>query len=198
MYKKVFISHSKDDPNSDEFHKIFSGIESRGVWMEFEKYDTPPFISIREYVNSSDALFVLLSRHLVNKLHTINWVSFEVGLAANCKKKQGKMGLDVWVFDPLSENIYFPVPYCTHYMRYRTSSAFIQLMKGIVTRKSKPLGIPVDCPYMDCKVSFTYFRTPIRSNSPAHSIQCPTCRRPIEVQNYWFYKYALNKLWAND
>lgn len=199
MYRTVFISHSKDDPNLEFFHKVFSGLPIESIWMEFEEIEPPPFLSIRDKVNRSDALFVLLSEYLVSRQHTNNWVSLEVGLAANRersnvspKDNQGKLGLDVWVFEPLGKDISFAVPYCTYYMRYKPSRNSIKLLKNILRYEfPEKLGVTLTCPWDDCNGSFNYLRSPTRLSSPTHSINCPACRRNMQASWYWFYDAAL-------
>ena len=183
MYKAVFVSHSRYDPNLDFFHKIFSGLQTESVWMEFEDISPPPFLFIRDNVNKSDALFVLLSKYLVDRQHTNNWVSFEVGLAANREKcnvipgiAQRELGLDVWVFEPVDEDIGFAVPYCTYYMRYKpTVEALKWLRDRLRGDTSTRFGVSVTCPYDDCKISFNYL-----SRFYTDSLNCPACRRGIQ------------------
>ena len=201
MYETVFISHSKDDPNLGFFHKVFSGLPIESVWMEFEKIEPPPFLSIRDNVNRSDALFVLLSEYLVDRRYTSNWCSFEVGLAANRERlnvasnsARAKLGLDVWVFEPLGKDISFAVPYCTYYMRYKPSTNSIKLLKNILRHEfPEKLGITLTCLWDDCKISFNYLRSPTRLSSPTHSLNCPACRREMQATWYWWYDIALPK-----
>ncbi|MDE1767498.1 MAG: hypothetical protein KGI27_14680, partial [Thaumarchaeota archaeon] len=64
----------------------------------------------------TNAVLVLLGKNLENPpsatpQYTHNWVNFEVGVAAGCKKP-------VWVFEDYDEFINFPIPYVTDYCRY--------------------------------------------------------------------------------
>jgi len=183
MYNVVFISHSKDDPNLDFFHKIFSELQTRSVWMEFENINPPPSLFIRDSVNKSDALFVLLSKYLVDRPYTNNWVSFEGGLAANRKKANvspeyahSALGLDIWVFEPLDEDISFAVPYCTYHMRYEPTLERLMWLKDILSGDTTTgrFGVPLICPYKDCKLTFNYL-----SRFYTDSLNCPACRRGI-------------------
>lgn len=204
MYKTVFISHSKDDPNLEFFHKVFSGLPIESIWMEFEEIEPPPFLSIRDKVNRSDALFVLLSEYLVDRRYTSNWCSFEVGLAANRerlnvapKDAQAKLGLDVWVFEPLGKDISFAVPYCTHYVRYQPGTDSIKLLKDILRYEfTGKLGVTLTCPWDECKLSFKYFGFPTYFVSPAYSLNCPACRRDVRASErwYWFYDFAVKNI----
>jgi len=152
------------------------------MWMEFEDVTAPPYLSIRDNVNKSDALFVLLSEHLVDKQHTNNWVSFEVGLAANQERPEtnGKamhspFGLDIYVFEPLDQHIDFAVPYFTHYMRYPTTEAAFKWLRdrlrdGSLARS----GFSISCAWEDCKITFDYL-----SRFYTDSYYCPACRREV-------------------
>ncbi|MBA7503677.1 hypothetical protein ES706_02288 [subsurface metagenome] len=191
MYSVVFVSHSKHDPNLDFFHKIFSEIQTQSVWMEFEDINPPPSLFIRDSVNKSEAIFVLLSKYLVDQQHTNNWVSFEVGLAANSTKvnvspeySHSELGLDIWVFEPLDEDINFTVPYCTYYMRYETTLEMLKwlrdMLKGDTARR---FGVPATCPYEDCKLDFNYL-----SRHYTELVNCPACRRRIHCAK-WYWDY---------
>jgi hypothetical protein len=168
MYKTVFISHSRYDANLDFFHKIFSAVPIESVWMEFEDIKPPPSLSIKDNVNRSDALFVLLSQHLVDKQHTSNWVSFEVGLAANRK-------CEIYVFEPIDEHVDFAVPYFTHYMRYRTTENTLKWLRdGLRNGSIVEYGVSIKCPYNDCLIQFNYL-----SRLYTDSYYCPACRREV-------------------
>ena len=182
MYNQVFISHSKDDPNLDFFHRIFSGMKTRSVMMEFEKITPPSYEIIRRKVNESDAVWVLLSDYLLERLHTNNWVSFEIGLAANRQKSifplyPPQIGIEVYVFESLGRQIDFPVPYCNYYMPYEGNREELKFLRNVI--KAAPylgkIGTPVRCPYPDCNIKFKLLRD-------AKQFICPACRKRIEFK----------------
>jgi len=182
VYKKVFISHSKHDPNLSLFKEIFAMLPTESKWMELENVEPPPALSIRREINESDAVFVLLSENLVDLQHTSNWVSFEVGLASNrtppehaAMSASGRSGLDIWVFEPLEKTVRFPVPYLTHYMRYPLDQGAVKWLRDVL-RDSDPrhLGMATECPYEDCKISFRYL-----SRLYTDDLWCPACRNYI-------------------
>ena len=179
MYKKVFISHSRDDPNLDFFHKVFSGIATEAKWMEFEDITPPPYEYIINELNQCDAIFVLLSDNILSQSHTYNWVSFEIGLAANYKSvfypTFGQRGLDVFVFEPFSKRVDFAVPYCTYYMPYDDKSIEeIKFLKELIKDAPyRPKGVGVQCPYDDCRLEFKLL-------VEIEEIVCPSCIRGIE------------------
>lgn len=181
MYKTVFISHSKHDRRLEFFHKVFSGLHTKAVWMEFENIKPPPYQSIKNFVNESNALFVLLSPELFNLKHTANWVAFEVGLAANWRspaliQKIIQDRIDVYVFEPLSERVDFCVPYCTYYMQYNESDVEVKFLKELVDlAPSHNKGIPIKCPYPQCQIEFKLLNV-------TENFVCPSCRQGITTK----------------
>jgi len=144
--------------------------------MEFEDITPPPYQSIKNFVNQSDAIFVLLSRSLLQKLHTDNWVSFEIGLAANWRSfylipRIFQDRIDVFVFEPSQDPVDYAVPYCTYYMLYSGTTEELKFLRELV--QNAPLhnkGIPIKCPYDNCSIEFKLL-------SDTTEFNCPTCRR---------------------
>lgn len=182
MYETVFISHSKDDPRLDFFHKVFSGLRTKAVWMEFERIEPPAYQSIKNFVNQSNALFILLSNPLlsIEKRHTANWVSFEIGLAANWRSphlipKILQDRIDVYVFEPLEEPVDFAVPYCTFYMLYSDSTGDLQFLRELIqTAPQHNKGVPTKCPWPNCQVEFWLL-------TDVEEFVCPTCRQGVRM-----------------
>lgn len=150
--------------------------------MEFEDINPPPYAHIMDELNQCDAIFVLLSDNILSQPHTHNWVSFEIGLAANYKSLPffptfGQKGLDVFVFEPFSKRVDFAVPYCTYYMLYDKSIEEIKFLKELI--KDAPYhskGVEVQCPYDDCRLKFKLLTS-------IEDFICPSCRQGIE--NFW-------------
>ena len=112
----IFISHSKRDAKTvAAFSNVFARTTIRAILAEFENYLIPPWIQIKDYVQQSSALFVLLSPHLSGSPFTQNWLSYEVGLACGMNKP-------VWVYEHLQNPVQFPIPYLTDYVLYDPSS----------------------------------------------------------------------------
>lgn len=185
MYQSVFISHSKDDPHLDFFHKVFSGLNTSASWMEYEDINPPACQFIKNKLNNSNALFVLLSQPLLDltKRHTANWVSFEIGLAANYRspyliQKIIQDHLDVYVFEPQGEGIDFAVPYCTYYMLYDKSVDQLKFLKELIQNApNHNKGILVKCPYKDCQIEFKIL-------NKIEKFVCPTCRKEVVTTNF--------------
>ncbi len=137
--------------------------------MEYEDITPPPFLSIKNKINQCDALFVILSEYLEKRLHTANWVAFEIGLAANhmvippfpAPPLPVPSGMDVYLFEPIDNPINFAVPYCTYYARYNPSDIgqikFLKRIAGLAPNHNS--GSVIKCPYPDCQLEFKLFRT---------------------------------------
>lgn len=109
---KIFLSHSQADLNIiNIFRNAFNETQVYPVLMEYEKFPNPPWAAIKNTIESSSALFVLLSNNLKISDHTQNWVSYEVGIADEAKK-------EIWVFEDLNNQVIFPLPKVHHYMLY--------------------------------------------------------------------------------
>jgi hypothetical protein len=114
---RIFASHSKLDKDIVSFFTAAFATSKKNVkadFMEFEnlqgKYAGSE-ISQRIKHPETQAVFVLLGPNVKQALHTENWITFEVGVASG-------VGKDVWVFEPLSDTVEYPIPYLNHYVQY--------------------------------------------------------------------------------
>lgn len=184
----VFVSHSKDDSHIRKFFaEIFADIGLKATFMELKnltgKY-AGDIISktIRAGILSGSdtaALFVMLGDGLENPPNpefTHNWVAFEAGAAAGCLKP-------VWVFEEFGKFIKFPTPFVTDYVLYALDDVtHLQFLGQLFTqeivypnsvKKLKPTS-HIKCPYDDCNAEYRIW-------SQSSSINCPVCRRGINV-----------------
>jgi len=149
--------------------------------MEFENITPPPYQSIKNFVNESNALFVLLSPELFDLKHTTNWVAFEVGLAANWRShylipKIIQDRIDVYVFEPADERVDFCVPYCTYYMPYNGSNEEVKFLRELIEfAPNHNKGIPIKCPYPECQIEFKLLTI-------TENFVCPACRQGIKTK----------------
>jgi len=138
---------------------------------------------IRVAVRASEAVFVLLSRPLLRKLHSGSWVSFEIGLAANWRSPYlipmiPQDRIDVYVFEPHAEPVDYAVPYCTYYMLYHGTVEQLKFLKKLIENAPQHnMGIPVKCPFNDCSIEFKLL-------TDVSEFKCPTCRRGISKSIY--------------
>jgi len=108
----IFLSHSQKDKSIiDIFLQAFSDTTVNPILMEYEKFQNPPWNEIRNKIQTSASLFVLLGSNLKSSDYTQNWVSYEIGLA-------DALGRQIWVFEDINNEIIFPIPHVHHYLIY--------------------------------------------------------------------------------
>jgi hypothetical protein len=109
---QIFISHSaKDKEISSFFIRKFGNTSVKPVLMEYEKWsrnNRPNWRWIKDEIQKSSALFLVLTKNLVKNEYTQNWVAFEIGVAATSHP-----AIPIFVFR--EHNIDFPVPYLNYY-----------------------------------------------------------------------------------
>ena len=188
----VFVSHSKDDIKIRKFFaEIFANIGLKANFMEWKdltgKYagDIISRMIRAEWMSGYDtkALFVLLgngvSRPMTNTpQYTHNWISFEAGAAASCLKP-------VWVFEDFKNNVNFPIPFVTDYIKYNLDSKEdLQFLSRLFQQEIIQLNIGemfkptynIICPYVDCNAKYRYW-------SSSGNICCPVCKGNMQIIN---------------
>jgi hypothetical protein len=183
---KIFISHTQKDV---EFLNIFDSVCARvgidAFRSELERIKLPAWQTIRDEIQKSRALFLLIGKELVKAQDshnyswefTQNWIAFEIGVACD-------RGIDVWVVCD-DELINFPVPYLNNYLtvspRHKESFDFLvenldMYTRGITTNFPNAKQL-IECPYDDnCKAIFNF---PVQVEA-GEKILCPQCLREIE------------------
>lgn len=202
MVEHIFISHTKKDERfCSNFDKVNSRVGLAAFRSEIECLARPPWTTIKEKMEKSVAMFLLIGRELVTYqdearlveeiyrdwVHTQNWITYEVGLAH-------KIGLDIWVLCDNVE-INFPVPYLNNYdirgvdFDHREGMEnywwLRKRLEDYRDGKKYPLGWNPDyifkCPHETCQISFN-FHSYMEKNS---YIICPSCLREIHLENGW-------------
>jgi hypothetical protein len=177
---QIFVSHSKYDKDiRASFDTVFARTGVKSVCMEFEQMRSPEWQEIKNAVNSSEAVFLLLGQNVRRSIHTQNWIAFEVGLACAFSK-------DVWVFEQEGSNIKFPIPYLTDYMIYNLenqryfnyvrmtiegygrSAPILPPLKSIRRKRGIPEGMGVSCRKCEAEFSIHAMENNIR-------FRCPSC-----------------------
>jgi hypothetical protein len=177
--KQIFISHSSRDKKFRVWlTRLFAGINTQNsragintrvkpVFMEYEEWKRTEanWQWIKSEIEKSEALVLVLTRNIVNKEHTQNWVAYEIGVAATINK-------DVVVLrDRGGKAVNFPVPYFNEYYlvpiiqrgKWKAVNANI-IMNDIIHGKRRDPN--VTCPYC----SLEYFYSPAIRN-----FECPCC-----------------------
>ena len=112
LSSQIFISYSaKDKEISDFFVRKFGDSDVKPVLMEYEKWsrnNRPNWKWIKDEVQKSSALFLILTKNIVKNEYTQNWVAFEIGVAATSYP-----AIPIFVFR--EQNIDFPVQYLNYY-----------------------------------------------------------------------------------
>ena len=182
----VFVSHSRDDK---ELRNFFTNIASRAgfrnYFMEWENLENEYAAArIADIIRSNvlenvRMVVVLLGQNLANPpthtpQFTHNWVTYEVGVAAGCRKP-------VWVLDETNQFIDFPIPYVTDYYQYKLDDVndlqrIGELIMWSIQHGPTKKAI-TRCPYDNCNAQYNLW------NRYSNEIYCPTCRQLITFQN---------------
>jgi len=185
MAYQIFVSHTKKDAQfCDILDRVCARVGLKAFRSEFEKIELPAWKTIKDAMDKSIAMFLLIGRELVKAqesrdpdwAYVQNWIAYEIGLA--CER-----GLDVWVVcDDVEIN--FPVPYFNNYMpfSFRDEPNF-SVMRGWleVYNEGGTFAVPIAkkfsrCPYKeDCGLEFNLHV----KLEPGSEIKCPACLRPI-------------------
>jgi len=164
----IFLIHSSLDTQRPNFLDKAVGktnmLLDEAEW--FEMYG-PAWSVLREKIRVCKAVFVLKGPNIATSLYTSNWVSWEIGVAAERKK-------DVWVFESLLDPIFMPIAYLTDYVVYDPEDydhiAFIGILSQLYALgEPRPTGIPTFCPF--CSINYNI-------HTLLHSWNCPSCQRP--------------------
>jgi hypothetical protein len=89
-------------------------------------------------------------------------------------------GKPVWVFEDYNDNIPFPIPFVTDYVRYNLGEIEHLRNIGQMLHDSLPIRkvMPPDgirCPHANCNAVYSYWSDRI-------NMQCPVCRQTINFK----------------
>jgi len=214
--RSIFLSHSRLDSRIITiFNNTFTGTEVKPIFMEYENFVNPPWSAIKSSIESSSALFVLLSNSLRASDFTQNWVSYEVGIADEAHK-------EIWVFEDINNQAIFPIPKVDHYVLYDANySESLNYLKTIIRSYAlnydaavglgllsllafaNPLvalvgaaiGSQVNIPVRPTGTSITCCYPNCRITFQYHNlltnIRCPSCRQLLQIT---FQNQANNSL----
>jgi len=125
---QIFVSHSKLDSDLVNFFRdAFFNTGVKPVFEEFEGILTGAVtpLKVKGDIESSNALFVVLSQNVHEIPHTRDWVVWETGVGNN---------RDIWVFEPYSQlgSISVVIPYLRYYVVYDTGNEWLDYIKKII------------------------------------------------------------------
>ena len=208
MAGQIFISHSRDDENLlDELDRVFGKLPMKQYRASFEDQSPPVSADLKNEINESAAMIVVLGRNAQAKTHTMIWIGWEAGVAAEA-------GIPVWILEDVSSNVTEPIPSFTDYVLWdsqdREQKRILRdvLERDFVTSShSEPdeyetprkedvnWGSPqrnsanpiestistdiqgIRCPYDSCGEEFA-----IRFEGPT-DFNCPSCRHKIVLED---------------
>ncbi len=187
---QIFVSHTQKDENfCNKFDIVCAREGVKAFRSELENISAPPYITIKNAMNNSVALFFLVGKELVknqetsgrNWKFTQNWIAYEIGLAC-------QLNIDVWAVCD-DEMLNFPMPYINNYSTVTLShrDAF-NYMRFILSEYAQGRSFPlpyvnskgvnqvVICGYPDCKMEFNYHVKYYEGTE----IVCPQCLKKIK------------------
>lgn len=184
MAYQVFLSHTKDDRKFlDDFDRVVARVGIKAFRSEFETIEIPQWKTIKEAMEKSVAMFLLVGEQLVahqasptpDWKYTQNWIAYEMGLACQA-------GIDVWVYCD-NVDINFPVPYFNNYALFGLATKRnFKFLKDILTAYNSGQTFPVPtwnrntyCPCDNCGIKFNLHST----LPPGKVIKCPQCLRDM-------------------
>ena len=195
MAYQIFLSHTKDDVEFlDKFDRAVARVGIKAFRSEFETIKIPQWKTIKEAMDKSIAMFLLVGKQLVahqasptpDWKYTQNWIAYEMGLA--CER-----GIDAWVCcDDVEIN--FPVPYFNNYACWGISTktnfdwlkGVLELYNSGVTYTAPIAGRYIHCPHKDCGIDFN-----LHSTLPAGTtINCPQCLRGMVFEKGFLIRQA--------
>jgi hypothetical protein len=187
---QVFESHTQlDKATCDKFSIAASLVGIKVFRSEFERIEPPAWKTIKQEMERSAVLFLLVGPELVRAQatsaedwkYTQNWIAYEVGLAC-------ALGKDAWVLCD-GVDINFPVPYLNNYSIGLLEMDKYQFERGVLKNYLNGMTYPLDiwgrkvsCP--NCKAEFNFHT---RMSKGSYLI-CPTCLRPMAFNVNWLYE----------
>lgn len=143
----------------------------------------------------SDYVFLFLTDNIVKTEFTHNWVSFEVGVAANARKK-------LFVFERLGVPVQYPIPYLTDYMIFAEEDindilniqALSKKLKGTSkTLKGAGIGALIGVPFGPLGLivggGVGYFFG-ARSEKQIRKVNCSKCQISFNYHSLKYTKFS--------
>jgi len=188
MTYQIFISHRKEDVEfCDKFDRVCARVGIKAFRSEFETIRIPQWSTIKQAMDKSIAMFLLVGKQLVahqasptpDWKHTQNWIAYETGLA--CER-----GIDVWVYCDDRVEINFPVPYFNNLAHFgldkKENFEWLRRMLALYNT-GETFAVPIDgkhihCPHKECGINFN-----LHSILDAGvTIKCPQCLRDMTFE----------------
>jgi hypothetical protein len=124
-FQRVFISHSKDDHDGKRFIGLVCS--NAGMKTEMVEYSQTSIVDadlVRKAIDGCQALFVMMSKHMVDQGHTRNWIAFEMGIAYSMNKP-------IFVLENSADHVAFGVPRVDYYILYSDTESAVKALTMI-------------------------------------------------------------------
>lgn len=211
MASQVFISHSrKDEEHLLQLDRVFGKAEIGQYRANFEDQSPPVSEDLKQEINRSRAMFVVLGPNAEAATHTMIWIGWEAGIAT-------QQGIPVWILEDVHSKVEMPIPSLTHYVFWNSKEESQQkLLRDLIEsrlgrvkvakvspRKYRETELPEDfernkditgelaltsdpnlirCPEEGCgEEYYLFFDEPKEFN-------CPSCRYSIRLGQSEFYE----------
>jgi len=186
MKDQVFMSHTQYDKKfCDLFDNACANVGMKRFRSEFERISPPHWETIRNEMNRSWAMFLMVGKELVNMQeksasdpqtarswkHTEHWIVHEIGEAC-------QLGIDVWVLcDDVDIN--FPVTYFNNYLPFRFNIDWLSDILKMYKEYGRQLPVSNPHPLYEyiclenqCRMKFKFWG--YEQKRPFYVI-CPKC-----------------------
>jgi hypothetical protein len=125
---KIFVSHSRlDNDIVDYLARVAAGTQVQLIFEELEGIISGPATAerIQANIESSNAVFVVVTPQLASLAHSRDWVVWETGVAAH---------RDVWVLERRADagSAQIVIPALKHFVRFDPSDAWFPYFRSIV------------------------------------------------------------------
>ncbi|MBE0481553.1 MAG: hypothetical protein IBX68_11315 [Dehalococcoidia bacterium] len=131
----------------------------------------PPWLRLREQVENAVAVFCLKGPEIGESAFSVNWVSWQLGVAAAMEKP-------VWVFESVRSPTFLPLPYLTDYVPFdpedKRHAEFQRTLVANYIQGKEPTGTGLAemCPH--CSSLYAIHTAVLDWN-------CPSCQK----RTYW-------------
>lgn len=126
----IFVSHSKRDAKQLDFiNKAFASSNVQAKYEEIEAIESGARTSeqIKNDIQQSVAVFIILGRNVETLKHTRDWVTWESGVGCNANK-------DIWIIEPVEESVHLSVviPHVRYVCSFQYTDQWLAQLRTII------------------------------------------------------------------
>jgi hypothetical protein len=192
MSNQIFLSHSKRDEESlRPIFDVLSKASLRTYQADFEEIGQNPAETLKQKIENSRLLMVILGPNAAELEHTKMWISWEVGVMT-------EVGNPIWVIEDINNQISLPVPYLTDYLLWNGKQKYQKWQfrnileseyaaSGSIRRRAREELKKEEEKISDRdareenKIQCIECGQRYRLRSHVNEFDCPACLKPLEV-----------------